>query len=214
MEAFENAKGANVKTYTYNAVNGVQLTSLQRDVTPTGGTTTRTRQRFFYNHGDIYCVTQDTINPDLSTATQSTRSDCAASTGGTISPLLDQSYGYDSLDRLDGFHGYEAGTETDSGAWTYDALDRVSSETEVHKPSSVNTTTVRYGNRRHCARMASADDGKSRTRHKHDAPAASCRVSTSETSRLRLRRDRRDRGRAAHHARQRRRVCRRDVRPR
>jgi RHS repeat-associated protein len=139
-EAFANAKGANVKTYTYNAANGVQLTALQRDVTPSGGSTTRSRQRFFYNHGDIYCVTHDGINSDLSTGTQSTRTDCPASTGGTTSALLDQSYGYDALDRLDAFHGYDTGAETDSGAWTYDAMDRVSSENEVHKPTNVNRT--------------------------------------------------------------------------
>jgi len=141
-EAFANAKGANVKTYTYNAVNGAQLTSLQRDVTPTGGATTRTRQRFFYNHGDLYCVTHDVINADLTTATQSSRNDCPASTGGTVSALLDRSYGYDPLDRLVGFHGYEQSTETDGGQWTYDALDRISSETETHKPSSINPATV------------------------------------------------------------------------
>jgi len=141
-EAFSNAKGANVKTYGYNAPNGAQLWSLQRDVTPTGGATTRSRQRFFYNHGDIFCVTHDAINPDTTTALQSTRADCPSPTGGTISSLLDQSYGYDPLDRLDGYHAYETGAETDSGQWTYDALDRVSAESETHRVSSVNTANV------------------------------------------------------------------------
>jgi RHS repeat-associated protein len=141
-EAFSNANGANVKTYAYNAPNGVQLTQLQRDATPTGGTTRRARQRFFYNHGDVFCVTHDAINADLTTAAQSARGDCSSPTGGTISPLLDQTYGYDPLDRMAGFHGYEQGAETDSGQWTYDALDRVSTESETHKPSSLNTATV------------------------------------------------------------------------
>jgi RHS repeat-associated protein len=186
-EAFSNAKGANVKTYTYNAANGVQLTALQRDVTPTGGTTTRTRQRFFYNHGDIFCVTHDLINADLTTGTQSSPGDCPASTGGTASSLLDQAYGYDSLDRLDGYHAYEAASETDSGSWTYDAVDRVSSETEIHKPSSANAVNVNrtmaldyLGLSNDVAKEAWTGDGATTKTYSYDA--AGNKVGLSDTA--------------------------------
>jgi len=127
-EAFTNANGSNVKSYSYNAANGVQLTTLQRQI----NTATPTIQRFFYAHGDLFCVTQDDAT------TVSSRTDCPASTGGTISTRLKQAYGYDTLDRLDGSHAYSAGAETDSAQWAYDALDRPSTEQETHAIGAVN----------------------------------------------------------------------------
>jgi len=99
-EAFDGANTSWTKTYAYNAPNGVQLNSLQRvDTQPSASTLT---QRFFYTHGDLTCVTHDD-------ADSSTRSDCTAAQGGTISPRLDEKYGYDDLDRLSGYHAYAAG---------------------------------------------------------------------------------------------------------
>jgi RHS repeat-associated protein len=131
-EAFDNGTTKWTKTYSYNAANGVQLNSLKKDQTlPSASTLTR---RFFYTHGNIVCVTHD--DP-----TVSSRSDCPAPQGASISPRLDESYGYDDLDRLSGYHAYAASTQTDSGQWTYDGLDRVSSEQETHAVGSVNRTT-------------------------------------------------------------------------
>ena len=98
---------------------------------PSASTLTR---RFFYTHGNIFCVTHDD-------GTVSSRSDCPASLGASISPRLDESFGYDDLDRLSGYHAYAASAQTDSGQWTYDGLDRVSSEQETHALGSVNRTT-------------------------------------------------------------------------
>jgi RHS repeat-associated protein len=132
-EAFDNGGIKWTKTYGYNAPNGVQLNSITRqDTLPTASTLTR---RFFYAHGNVVCVTHD------EPAVPSTRSDCPAPQGGTISPRLDESYSYDDLDRLAGYHAYLAGSETDSGQWTYDALDRAASERETHGGGAVNRTT-------------------------------------------------------------------------
>jgi RHS repeat-associated protein len=58
--------------------------------------------------------------------------DCPSAAGSTITSRAEETYGYDDLDRLDGYHAYFSGSQTDSGQWTYDALDRVSSEQETH----------------------------------------------------------------------------------
>jgi RHS repeat-associated protein len=132
-EAFDNGGTKYTKTYGYNAPNGVQLSSLKRDQTlPSASTSTK---RFFYTHGDITCVTHDDTGV-------SSRSDCPAPQGAPISPRLDESYGYDDLDRLSGYDAYSAGAQTDSGQWTHDALDRVSSKQETHATGSVNRTTT------------------------------------------------------------------------
>jgi RHS repeat-associated protein len=123
-EAFDNGSLKYTKTYAYNAPNGVQLNSILRQQTvPTATTLMR---RLFYTHGNVTCVTHD------AGASISDRGDCPAAQGSSISPLLDETYGYDDLDRLSGYHAYVTGGQTDSGQWTYDALDRVATEQETH----------------------------------------------------------------------------------
>lgn len=117
--------GGKTTNFTYNAPNGSQLRSA------TAGATT---QRFFYTHGALTCVAQD------DSTTQASLADCPDPTGSVISPRLVQTYAYDTLDRLKGAHTYSAGNLSDSGQWTYDALDRATSEAETHTNGSVNRT--------------------------------------------------------------------------
>jgi RHS repeat-associated protein len=127
------------KTYDYYNPNGIQLKTLRRDQTLPN--VTHTQRRFFYTHGDVACVTHDDLDSSGTTVTQADRDrDCPNAAGGTISSRLEESYGYDDLDRLNGYHAYLGGSQTDSGQWTYDALDRVSTEQETHTLGGVNRT--------------------------------------------------------------------------
>jgi RHS repeat-associated protein len=143
-EAFDKGDGTlkYTKTYDYYGIpNGVQLKTLRRDQTLP--LVTHRQQRFFYTHGNIDCVTHDDLDASGTLVTQANRdADCPSPAGATISSRLEQSYGYDTLDRMAGFHAYASGSETDSGQWTYDALDRVSTESETHRITSINPANV------------------------------------------------------------------------
>jgi RHS repeat-associated protein len=141
-EAYDKGDGTlkYTKTYDYFNPNGIQLKTLRRD--DTLPTVKHTQKRFFYTHGNIVCVAHDDLDASGTIVTQAMKdNDCLSTAGGTISPRLEESYGYDDLDRLDGYHAYFASSQTDSGQWTYDALDRPSTEQETHSLGPVNRTT-------------------------------------------------------------------------
>jgi RHS repeat-associated protein len=122
-ETFNNPDINFTKTYSYNAPNGVQLNSIGRVQTlPTASSRT---DRFFYEQGNLVCAAQDD-------AQQATRADCTVAQGASPSPRLRSAYAYDDLDRIASAHFYLSGIETDNARWTFDALDRVSSEQETH----------------------------------------------------------------------------------
>jgi RHS repeat-associated protein len=140
-EAYDKGDGTlkYTKTYDYYNPNGVQLKTLRRDQTLP--IVTHSLRRFFYLHGNIFCVAHDDLDASGVTVTQADRDrDCPSPAGGTISPRLEESYGYDDLDRLSGYHAYFASSQTDSGQWSYDALDRVSTEQETHPGVSRSMT--------------------------------------------------------------------------
>jgi RHS repeat-associated protein len=129
-ESFDNGTLRYTKTYGYNASNGVRLTSLTRDQSVPN--VTHSRKRFFYKHGNIDCVAHDDLDAGGSILTMASRDDCSQKSDGLFASRLEETYGYDDLDRLDGYHSYLSGSQTDSGQWTHDALDRVSTEQETH----------------------------------------------------------------------------------
>ena len=74
--------------------------------------------------------------------------DCIASGGysgtscsGTSSSNLLQDYAYDPLERLISVTGYSGGTKTDSAEYSYDALDRVTSQKESHGIGGTSATS-------------------------------------------------------------------------
>lgn len=119
--------GARTTSYAYT---GNQLTSA------TTGTAT---QRYFYDpHGNVDCVTTST----------GTAADCAAPTGGTVSPRLLADYSYDYLNRLAGYRSFTTdgttATADDTSSYVYDALDRVVRQTEQHGTAAARTTDFEF----------------------------------------------------------------------
>ena len=119
----EAVNGATTKTYTYTGNQLQQVTG--------GGATSK----YWYDTiGRLSCVT---------TAAGSA-ADCAPPQQPASTLLAD--YSYDYLDRLSTFRAFTGGTQTDSGEYTHDALDRVITQTETHPafPTTPRTTTFSY----------------------------------------------------------------------
>ncbi|MEK6274341.1 MAG: hypothetical protein AABM30_03295 [Actinomycetota bacterium] len=93
-----------------------------------------TQARYFYDPvGNLECVTN---GPGSSTA-------CPNAFGGSISSNLIAKYKWDYLDRLESFHGYSGGGETDSATYENDPLNRVVKQTETHS-GPARTTCFSY----------------------------------------------------------------------
>ena len=98
-----------VKSYVYQ---GTQLQQV------TAGTQISKYQ--YDDLGRLHCVT----------TSAGSAADCGSGTTGTANLLAD--YEYDYLDRLSTYQAYSSGNRTDNAQYTYDALNRVVSETELH----------------------------------------------------------------------------------
>jgi len=119
----EAVNGATTKTYTYTGNQLQQVTG--------GGTTSK----YWYDDvGRLACVT---------TAAGSA-ADCAPPQQPAGTLIAD--YSYDYLDRLSTYRAFSGGTQTDSGEYTHDALDRVVAQVETHPafPTDPRTTTFNY----------------------------------------------------------------------
>jgi RHS repeat-associated protein len=69
--------------------------------------------------------------------------DCSTAASGASSNLL-ADYEYDYLDRLQSYQAYSSGTRTDNATYTYDALNRLASETELHPSFSGDTRSTQF----------------------------------------------------------------------
>jgi RHS repeat-associated protein len=120
--------GSSTQTTTF----GYTGTRLSSETDPGGLQTS-----FFYDTlGNLTCATQQ----------GGTASDCnSVSTGGTVSPNVLASYGYDELNRLSQIHTYDrsGGVAFDTG-YTYDAFDRPVRETSQYQSSPQQRTLFEY----------------------------------------------------------------------
>ena len=116
--------GSTTATYTY--------TGDQVATQTTGGSTVK----YWY----------DALGRQLcTTTTAGSSTDCSVAQGSTAPASVLTLYGYDYLDRLDSYRGFANGSQTDLATYTYDALNRVVSETESHPNlSSPRTTSFSY----------------------------------------------------------------------
>ncbi|MDQ1699252.1 MAG: hypothetical protein QOG34_1115, partial [Frankiaceae bacterium] len=80
-------------------------------------------------------------NTCVTTVAGSAASCNSGATGTSADPAVVTANSYDYLDRLVSAKSYSAGSLTDSAAYTYDALGRVSQETENHPTANINRTT-------------------------------------------------------------------------
>ena len=119
----EAVNGTTTKTYTYTGNQLQQITA--------GGATSK----YWYDDvGRLACIT----------TSAGSAADCAPPQQPASTLLAD--YSYDYLDRLSTYRAFSSGTQTDSGEYTHDALDRVVSQTETHPafPATPRTTTFSY----------------------------------------------------------------------
>jgi YD repeat-containing protein len=108
---------------TTRRYTGNQLTDLA-----VGGTTVA---KYWYDAwGNLDCVT----------TTTGSAANCSPPTGGTAANLI-ADYTYDYLQRLTTADMYNGATRTDNTRYTYDALDRTSTEVEDHIGTGKDRTT-------------------------------------------------------------------------
>jgi len=111
--------GSTTSSYTYT--NNFQLSSQ---------TINGTKTLYWYDDlGRLSCAT--TI--------AGSQADCGKTTSPPTS--LVGNYRYDYLDRVGLFQGFSSSMQTDSASYTYDALNRIASETETHPGLSAPRTT-------------------------------------------------------------------------
>lgn len=91
------------------------------------------QKRYWYDpYGNLDCVTN----------ASGTEANCSPSDQTTTSSAnLVVDYAHDSLNRLTSYRAYTAGSRTDKATYEYDALDRVTTETEIHPGTANNRTT-------------------------------------------------------------------------
>ena len=114
------AANGSTKTYTYQ---GNQLQTLT-----SGG---QTADYHYDELGRLHCVT----------TSSGSAADCGLES--TSSNLLTD-YEYDYLDRLSNYAAFSAGSQTDSSSYTYDALNRISSEDDLHPSFNGSTRTTQF----------------------------------------------------------------------
>jgi RHS repeat-associated protein len=118
----EAVNGATTKTYAYQGSQLQQVTA--------GGQTSK----YWYDSlGRQHCVT----------TSAGSAADCGSGPTGTSNLIAD--YEYDYLDRLTTYQAYSSGSKTDSAQYTYDALNRVASETELHPNFNGTPRTTQFG---------------------------------------------------------------------
>ena len=123
-------RAGNITTQVENGVTTTRKYTAQQLTEQTSGGATG---KYWYDAlGNLDCVT---------TATGS-QADCSPSDGTTASANLVADNAYDYLNRLTGTRYYTAGTRTDTAAYTYDALDRVTKEVEDHTGTANDRTTT------------------------------------------------------------------------
>jgi RHS repeat-associated protein len=105
-------EAVNGSTTVTNVYQGAQLQSVTA-----GG---QTRKYWYDDLGRLHCVT----------TSAGSAADCGSGATGTANLLTD--YEYDYLDRLSTYQAYSAGNRTDSAQYTYDAVNRLASESELH----------------------------------------------------------------------------------
>jgi RHS repeat-associated protein len=118
----EKVNGNLTKQYAYQ---GSQL----QQVTAAGMTS-----NYWYDVvGRLHCVT----------TAAGTAADCSTAASGASSNLL-ADYEYDYMDRLQSYQAYSGGGRTDYATYTYDALNRLASETELHPNFNGNTRSTQF----------------------------------------------------------------------
>jgi YD repeat-containing protein len=129
----ENQSGNTTSTRTSEYL-GNQL----QQVTTTAPSQAASVQKYFYDPlGNLQCVTTGT----------GSHNDCNVATGGTPTSNILSYNTYDYLNRLIGYHAYTGGTgttATNTATYTYDTLDRMASEVEIHGTNPSRTTNLSY----------------------------------------------------------------------
>ncbi|HYZ75915.1 MAG TPA: RHS repeat-associated core domain-containing protein [Gaiellaceae bacterium] len=91
--------------------------------------------KYFYDRGNLTCVT----------SALGTKANCPASPSDALQGPVTQAYFYDDLDRLQNVRSQNSPGAIDRVTdYLYDALDRVSRETETHGTGATHTTDFSY----------------------------------------------------------------------
>jgi RHS repeat-associated protein len=124
-----SVKTETTSTTTRNFVHGPgdQLTSITQGSKVT---------RYWYKHGDVFCVTEDASATDTSTV-----ADCPQTAGATPSPKLRETYTWDDLDRLSAYRSFNgtSSTPTLDTQYSHDAFDRLTSENQTSSSGTLKT---------------------------------------------------------------------------